>query len=85
MAASTAGDELYESVELLLKGPEISLVVYGQPPYADKDGFRREKARVRWWVKGEALSCSRNAACCRLFLSLWGRRYSPGPFGCTVA
>lgn len=52
VAASTKGDALYDAVEILLKGPEISLVDYGQPPYVDKDGHPREKARVRWWHHG---------------------------------
>ncbi|HQE15677.1 MAG: metallophosphatase [Mycobacterium sp.] len=52
VAASTKGDELYDAVEILLKGPEISLVDYGQPAYVDKDGHRRTKARVRWWHQG---------------------------------
>ncbi len=47
--ASTKGDALYEAVEIVLKGPEISLVDHGQPPYADKDGHLRENARIRWW------------------------------------
>jgi hypothetical protein len=52
MRASTKGDPLYEAVEILLKGPEISLVDHGQPAYLDKDGHRRECARVRWWNAG---------------------------------
>jgi hypothetical protein len=47
--ASSKGDRLYEAVEVLLKGPEISLVDHGQPPYSDKDGHLRENARIRWW------------------------------------
>lgn len=47
--ASTAGDPLYDAIEVLLKGPEISLVDHGQPAYLDKDDHRRESARVRWW------------------------------------
>ena len=47
--ASTKGHPLYESVEILLKGPEISLTEYGQQPYADHGGKTRTKARVRWW------------------------------------
>jgi len=49
VAASTSGSELYEAVEILLKGPEVSLVDYGAPAYVDKDGHPRSKARVRWW------------------------------------
>lgn len=47
--ASTKGDPVYEAVETLLKGPEISLAMHGQPPYLDKDGHSRESARLRWW------------------------------------
>ncbi len=47
--ASTAGDPVYEAVETLLKGPEISLVGHGQPAYLDKDGHSRKQARLRWW------------------------------------
>lgn len=46
---STEGDPMYQAVETLLKGPEISLVEHGQPPYLDKDGHAREQARLRWW------------------------------------
>ena len=47
--ASDKADDLYTAIEVLLKGPEISLVDRGQPPFLDKDGHRREEARVRWW------------------------------------
>ncbi|MEU0499045.1 metallophosphoesterase [Mycobacterium sp. NPDC006124] len=47
--ATTKGDPLYEAIEVLLKGPEIDLVGHGQPPYYDKDGNGRRKARVAWW------------------------------------
>lgn len=46
--ASSKGDPLYEAVEILLKGPEIAV----EPPYLDKDGHRRDKARLRWWNDG---------------------------------
>ena len=46
---TTKGDPLYQAVEVLLKGPEISLTKYGQPAYRDKDGHVRTSARVRWW------------------------------------
>ena len=46
---STEGHPLYDAVEVLLKGPEISLVDHGLPPYLDKDGHRRTQARIRWW------------------------------------
>ena len=47
--AATEGTELYDAVEILLKGPEISLTALGQPPYRDFGGAMRSKARVRWW------------------------------------
>jgi hypothetical protein len=47
--ASAKGDPLYEAIETLLKGPEISLVDHGQPAYLDKDGHTRERARICWW------------------------------------
>jgi hypothetical protein len=47
--ASSKGDPLYTAIEVLLKGPEISLVDHGQPTYMDKDGHVRSNARVRWW------------------------------------
>ncbi|BBZ26691.1 metallophosphatase [Mycolicibacterium madagascariense] len=50
--ASTKGDPLYDAVEVLLKGPELDLAAYGQPPYYDKDGAVRGKARVAWWRDG---------------------------------
>jgi hypothetical protein len=46
---ATKGSELYRAVEILLKGPEISLTKYGANPYLDKDGHRRTEARIRWW------------------------------------
>lgn len=49
VAASTEGHPLYDAVETLLKGPEISLVEHGQAPYHDKDGHPRESARLQWW------------------------------------
>ncbi|QZT57903.1 metallophosphoesterase [Mycolicibacterium austroafricanum] len=47
--ASTKGDPLYDAVETLLKGPEISLVDHGQQSYRDKDGHLRDRARLSWW------------------------------------
>lgn len=52
--ASTEGDPLYTAVETLLKGPEISLTAHRQPPYQDKDGIPRHRARLRWWHAGAA-------------------------------
>ena len=48
-------DPLYGAIETLLKGPELSLVDHGQPPYQDKDGHRREQARICWWNSGSTL------------------------------
>ncbi len=50
--ASTEGDPVYRAIEVLLKGPEISLVDHGQPIYRDKDGHPRTRARMRWWNEG---------------------------------
>ncbi|WP_156687401.1 metallophosphoesterase [Mycobacterium sp. Marseille-P9652] len=47
--AARKGTDLYRAVEVLLKGPELSLTRYGQPPYLDKEAHRRQEARVRWW------------------------------------
>lgn len=47
--ASLHGSPLYDAVELLLKGPEISLVGLGHEPYLDHSGHRRFQARMRWW------------------------------------
>ena len=41
--------DLYDAVEVLLKGPEIELKSYGVPGYLDKDGHRRKQARLCWW------------------------------------
>ncbi|MGA5541253.1 metallophosphoesterase [Mycobacterium sp. NPDC051198] len=49
VAATAEGDPLYEAVETLLKGPEISLLDHGQRKYLDKDGIPRGNARMRWW------------------------------------
>ncbi|WP_099023762.1 metallophosphoesterase [Mycolicibacterium palauense] len=50
--ACSKGDPVHEAVEVLLKGPEISLADHGQPAYRDKDRSRRDSARVRWWNAG---------------------------------
>jgi Calcineurin-like phosphoesterase len=47
--AATRGEPLHEAIEVLLNGPEISLDVYGQPPFHDGDGHARDSARVAWW------------------------------------
>ncbi|MEB3021471.1 metallophosphoesterase [[Mycobacterium] crassicus] len=47
--AHDKGHDLYDAIEILLKGPEINLVEYGQPPYRDMGGHLRRHARVQWW------------------------------------
>lgn len=47
--AATKGTELYDAVEVLLKGPEMDLARYGLPPFLDKGGDSRKRARIRWW------------------------------------
>lgn len=47
--AATKGTPLYEAIETLLKGPEISLVDHHQLAYLDKDDNIRCTARIRWW------------------------------------
>ena len=53
--ASTESHSLYEAVETLIKGPELSLTDHGQLPYLDKDGHTRSRARLRWWSTGSTL------------------------------
>jgi len=48
-AATDYTSALYDAVEILLKGPEISLVDRGLPRFLDKEDHPRGKARVRWW------------------------------------
>lgn len=47
--ASDQNDPLYSAVETLLKGPEVTLTDFDQPPYLDKDGHPRSAARLGWW------------------------------------
>jgi hypothetical protein len=48
--ANRHGSALYEAVEVLLKGPEISLVEHDMSAYWDHESDKeRRKARVRWW------------------------------------
>lgn len=76
--ASTKGDPLYEAVEILLKGPEVSLTEHGQPPYRDKDGHDRPRARVRWW--NESASTLRDVALIEgNFTTADGSPYPPLP------
>ncbi|WP_029106754.1 metallophosphoesterase [Mycobacterium sp. URHD0025] len=48
-SATDKNHPLYQAIETLLKGPEISLVEHNLPEYHDKDGIPRPNARARWW------------------------------------
>ncbi len=74
LAASTKGHPLYEAVEILLKGPEISLDI----PYLDKDGHRRDKARIKWWNHG-ATTVRELAVLDGTFKTVDGERYPELP------
>jgi len=45
--AAQKGHELYEAIEILLKGKEISLP--SGASFQDKDGNTRHKIRIKWW------------------------------------
>lgn len=48
--ANTKGTELYEAVEVLLKGPEINLIEHDMCAYWDHEASKeRKNARIRWW------------------------------------
>lgn len=47
--AATKGDPLYTAIEILLKGPEMSLTDHQWPAFVDKGGTPRGDARIRWW------------------------------------
>ena len=48
--AAKEGCDLYEAVEVLLKGPEIPLEDHEMPSYWDHEANKeRKKARIRWW------------------------------------
>ena len=47
--ANQKGYAEHQAIEVLLKGPELSLTKYGQPGFRDKDGTVRYEARIRWW------------------------------------
>jgi hypothetical protein len=54
--ANRKGSPEYRAIEVLLKGPELSLTEYGQPGFVDKDNHLRDHARIRWWnAAGETL------------------------------
>jgi hypothetical protein len=48
--AATKGNELYEAIEILLKGPELELNTFGLPHFLDQGGKERSAARLKWWV-----------------------------------
>jgi hypothetical protein len=47
--ANHKGSPERQAIEVLLKGPELSLTKYGQVGFKDKDGTIRHEARIRWW------------------------------------
>ena len=47
--ANDKGSPEHRAIEVLLKGPELSLTGYGQPEFTDKGGDLRQEARIRWW------------------------------------
>ena len=47
--ANQKGTAEHEAIEVLLKGPELSLTKYKQPNFKDKDDHVRSQARIRWW------------------------------------
>lgn len=76
--ANTKGHPLYDAIENLLKGPEISLVDHGQPAYMDKDGNSRCEARIRWW-DSEARTLRDATAMDGAFMTLDGDPYPQLP------
>lgn len=48
------GSELYEAIEVTLKGKELRmpLGLY----FTDKDGHRRSELRIKWWLSPESLT-----------------------------
>ena len=49
--AATEGNELYDAIEVLLKGPEMELEQFGLPDFLDPSGHPHSKARIKWWVR----------------------------------
>lgn len=76
--ASDKSDPLYEAVEILLKGPEVSLTAHEQPPFKDKDGHLRSSARIRWW-NPDASTLHEIAEMAGNFTTEDGRPYPPLP------
>lgn len=76
--ALTHGDPLFEAVEVLLKGPEISLVNYGALAYCEPSGISRPAARLRWWDPG-ARTLRELAELSESLLTEDGRPYPPPP------
>lgn len=54
LRSAEEGSPEYGAVEVLLKGPEVSLPEGSS--YRDKDGHLRTKARVKWWLSLRGLS-----------------------------
>jgi len=78
VAASDPDDALYGAVETLLKGPEISLAKYHQPPYRDKDDHERDSARLQWW-NGSGHTLRDLAEMGGNFTTMSGEPYPPLP------
>ncbi len=47
--ANRKGRPEHRAIEVLLKGPELSLAKHGQPGFRDKGDHVRNEARIRWW------------------------------------
>jgi hypothetical protein len=77
--ASDKNDPLYAAIEIILKGPELSLTDHGQAPFVDKDGHPRDKARVAWWM-AEATTLRDLAVMNRNFHKQDGRPYPDLPY-----
>lgn len=51
-AATTPDTPLHTAVDVLLNGPKLNLVDYGQPRYRDWNGDPRGTTWIRWWRAG---------------------------------
>jgi hypothetical protein len=47
--ANQKGTDEHKAIEVLLKGPEVNLRNYGQPPVELPGDRLRDEARIRWW------------------------------------